>query len=105
MEEDSGCILSEIKADGGASVSNVMLQFQSDILEIPVNRAKCVESTALGASLLAGLAIGVFKDLDDIKRRWESERVFIPKMEDKQRKIYIDGWNRAVLRALKWEEN
>lgn len=105
MEQDSGCKLSEIKADGGASVSNVMLQFQSDILGIPVNRAKCVESTALGVMFLAGLAIGEFKSLDSIKKRWESERIFIPKMEVGKRNLYLNGWERAVKRSMNWEES
>lgn len=105
MEMDSGCKLIEIRADGGASVSDIMLQFQSDILRIPVNRAKCVESTALGVSLLAGLAIGEYKDLDDIKRRWESDRIFTPGMDSSKCGSYIRGWHRAVERAKSWEEN
>ncbi len=104
MEADSGCKLIEIRADGGASVSDVMLQFQADILRTPVNRAKCVESTALGVSLLAGLATGVYKDLDDIKRRWESDRIFNPGMDISKCEAYISGWHRAVERAKRWEE-
>ncbi len=103
MEEDSGRPLLEIKADGGVSVSNVMLQFQADLLNTPVNRAKCVESTALGVTFLAGLAIGEYKDLDDIKKRWESERIFIPEMDENQRNSCINGWHNAVKRALNWE--
>lgn len=105
MELDSGCKLIEIRADGGASVSDVMLQFQADILRTPVNRAKCVESTALGAALLAGLATGEFKDINDIQNRWESDRVFTPKMDSSKCELYIKGWQRAVERAKNWEEN
>jgi glycerol kinase len=105
MEMDCGFRLIEMKADGGASVSNVMLQFQSDILRIPVNRAKCVESTALGVALLAGLAIGEYKDLDDIRNRWESNRIFTPVMECSKCESYIQGWHRAVERAKNWEGN
>lgn len=105
METDSGCRLIEIRADGGASVSDVMLQFQADILGIPVNRAKCVESTALGAALLAGLATGEFSSIDDIKNRWESDRIFTPGMDDSKRDSYINGWHRAVERARNWEND
>ncbi len=105
MEQDSGNPLLEIKADGGAAVSDVMLQFQADIMDIPVNRAKCVESTALGVAFLAGLAIGEFSGLEDIKKRWESERIFIPGMDENKRNIYVKGWRRAIKRAMDWEES
>jgi glycerol kinase len=104
MEKDAGIPLAELKVDGGASVSNVMMQFQADLLDARVNRPQCVESTALGAACLAGLAIGVFKDTKDIAARWRSERVFTPSMGEEEREERLKGWRRALSRAMDWEE-
>jgi len=104
MEKDAQTPLAELKVDGGASVSNVMMQFQADLLNARVNRPKCVESTALGAACLAGLAVGVFKDQQEIADRWQSERVFEPKMEAAEREKRLKGWRRALERAMHWEE-
>ena len=81
-----------------------MLQFQSDILRIPVNRAKC-RIDRLRSIAPGGLAIGEYKDLDSIKRRWESDRIFTPGMDSSKCGSYIRGWHRAVERAKSWEEN
>jgi len=104
MEKDAGIPLAELKVDGGASVSNVMMQFQADLLNARVNRPRCVESTALGAACLAGLAVGVFKDTGDIAARWQSERVFTPSMGKEERETRLKGWRRALSRAMDWEE-
>ncbi len=104
MEKDAKTPLAELKVDGGASVSNVMMQFQADMLNTRVNRPKCVESTALGAACLAGLAVGVFKDMKEIADKWQSERVFEPKMEAVERDKRLKGWKRALERAMHWEE-
>ena len=104
MEKDAGIPLAELKVDGGASVSNVMMQFQADLLNARVNRPRCVESTALGAACLAGLAVGVFKDTGDIAARWQSERVFTPSMGKEEREMRLKGWRRALSRAMDWEE-
>ena len=104
MEKDAKTPLAELKVDGGASVSNIMMQFQADVLNTRVNRPKCVESTALGAACLAGLAVGVFKDTEAIARQWQSERIFTPQMSTGERETRLSGWRRALSRAMSWEE-
>ncbi|MEA5048484.1 MAG: glycerol kinase GlpK [Eubacteriales bacterium] len=104
MEKDAGIPLSELKVDGGASVSNIMMQIQSDLLNTRVNRPRCVESTALGAACLAGLATGVFQSTADIAAKWESERIFVPKIDEAEREKRLSGWRRALERAKGWEE-
>ena len=104
MEKDAGVTLCELKVDGGASVSNIMMQIQSDLLGARVNRPKCVESTALGAACLAGLAVGVFQSTKDIADQWESERVFFPQIDQTEREGLLSGWRRALSRAKDWEE-
>ena len=96
--------LAELKVDGGASVSNIMMQIQSDLLNARVNRPKCVESTALGAACLAGLAVGVFTSTQDIVDQWESDRIFTPQIESSERERLLTGWRRALDRAMGWEE-
>ncbi|MDP3447681.1 MAG: glycerol kinase GlpK [Eubacteriales bacterium] len=104
MEKDAGITLCELKVDGGASVSNIMMQIQADLLDARVNRPKCVESTALGAACLAGLAVGVFKSTQDITDQWESERIFTPQIDAQEREKRLIGWRRALARAMGWEE-
>lgn len=104
MEFDSGRKLGELKVDGGASVSNVMMQFQADMLDVPVNRPKCVESTALGAAYLAAIGVGLYKDETDIMHYWQSERIFTPAMSDVERAKRQRGWTKAVEKAKNWED-
>ena len=104
MEKDAGVPLAELKVDGGASVSNIMMQIQADLLNARVNRPKCVESTALGAACLAGLAVGVFGSTKDIAGQWESERVFSPQIDQADRESRLRGWRRALERSMAWEE-
>lgn len=104
MVIDAGMPLAELKVDGGASVSDVMMRFQADLLNTPVNRPRCVESTALGAACLAGLATGAFRDKADIAAHWQSEKRFLPQMDEEERAKRIRGWRRAVERAKNWEE-
>lgn len=104
MEEDLGQPLASLKVDGGASANNFLLQFQSDITKTEVERPECVETTALGASYLAGLATGFFDSLSEIKGNWCLDRSFSPKMEESVRKKKLDGWKRAVKCALMWTE-
>ncbi len=104
MQADSGLAMQGLKVDGGASVSNVMMQFQSDLLNTPVIRPQCVESTALGAACLAGLGAGVYNSTEDIKKIWKSERVFTPSMEQGARTHRLARWQRAVERAKNWED-
>ena len=104
MEHDSGIEIRDLKVDGGASANNFLMQFQSDILNTGIKRPYCIETTALGAAYLAGLATGYWKDKDDIKENWELSYAFEPKMNDTKRQESIRGWKMAVARSLNWEE-
>ncbi|MBR3796746.1 MAG: glycerol kinase GlpK [Clostridia bacterium] len=104
MSADCGCRPVELRVDGGASANQFLLQFQSDILGCDVVRPTIIETTALGAALLAGLAVGLWKDLDEIKGLWQKDLTLQPKMGEEQRKKEIMGWHKAVSRSLKWLE-
>jgi glycerol kinase len=105
MRADSGVTLTELKVDGGAVVNNDLMQFQADILGVPVERPQVAETTALGAAYLAGLAVGFWKDTNDVTNNWALDRRFEPQMDaDKREKLYR-GWKKAVQRALDWEEH
>ena len=96
MENDLGIDIKTLCVDGGASKNNFLMQFEADILKASVKRPKVVEVTALGAAYLAGLTVGYWKDLDDIKNNKEIERIFYPSMEDKKRSESIHGWHKAI---------
>ena len=102
MELDSGIRLDSLKVDGGASMNNFLMQFQADVMNAPVHRPACVETTAMGASYLAGLAVGFWADKEDVKRQWRREREFLPERDDEWRKTEIDGWNKAVAATKGW---
>jgi len=104
MEADSGIKFSELRADGGASVSDIMLQIQADFSQANVNRPKMVETTALGAAYVAGLTAGVWKDKAEIEQNRQVDRVFVPQMARKDRDILYAGWKRAVERSIGWEK-
>jgi glycerol kinase len=103
MEDDSGIKLKVLKVDGGAVVNNFLMQFQSDILGVPVERPLITESTAMGAAFLAGLAVGFWKDKAEIAATRSVERTFIPAMPMKMREQKYTGWKRAVDRSRAWE--
>ena len=104
MRNECGLDLCELRVDGGACANNFLMQFQSDILGVPVERPKVIETTAMGAAYLAGLAVGFWKDQSMIAQRRKIDRRFNPAMsEDKRQKLY-DDWKKAVKRAMKWEE-
>ena len=104
FEKDSGVRLNELRVDGGASVSDVMMQFQADMTGVRVDRPQNVETTALGAAYLAALAVGLFENKEMIEKNRVSERVFVPDMNAARRdRLYAD-WHRAVQRALQWEQ-
>ncbi len=105
MRLDSGIELKELKVDGGASVSDVLMQFQSDILGCGVLRPKIKESTAMGAVYLAGLAVGVWKDTEEIKSDWQLEKAFEPGMPEENKQKLCSGWKKAVQRAKGWEDS
>ncbi|MDO5575064.1 MAG: glycerol kinase GlpK [bacterium] len=104
MEEDSGIHLRILKVDGGASANNFLMKFQSNIVQTMVDRPKCIETTALGAAYLAGLASGYWKDKEEIEENWQLGREFIPDMEHEEREKLLKGWKRAVKCALAWAE-
>lgn len=104
MKQDAGIDIPILKVDGGASVSNPLLQFQADILGIPVCRPKNVETTATGAAFLAGLAVGVWSCKQDILDVWKKEKEFDPQMSDKQRDKLYSKWKKALDRAKSWQE-
>ncbi len=102
MREDAGFSIKEVKVDGGASVSDVMMQFQSDILNKPIFRPKNVETTALGAAFCAGLAVGVWKDTEEIIDNWKVDKIFTPGMSSERRHELYSLWQRAVERSKGW---
>lgn len=104
MQEDSGIDLKELRVDGGAVANNFLMQFQSDILGVPVHRPKVIETTALGAAYLAGLAVGFWRDMDEISVKWNVDRVFSPEMDEEHKEKIYKGWKKAVGRSLSWEE-
>ena len=104
MEDDVGFKLSELRVDGGASVSNILMQTQSDMLGVSINRPAVVETTALGAAYLAGLAVGFWKDLDDIEANRKVERVFSPSISKDERGRLYSEWKRAVERSRNWSK-
>jgi len=104
METDSGIALSELKVDGGACANNFLMQFQADILGVPVIRPKIIETTARGSAYLAGLAVGFWKNKTDILENYEMDRTFTPGMTKDTRETLYAGWTKAVRRAMDWEE-
>ena len=102
MEADSGIPLKLLKVDGGASQNNFLMQFQADILGADVCRPKCIETTALGAAYLAGLAVGYWADFEDIRQNWALERTFTPQMEEEKRAKLYRGWKKAVKCSFDW---
>ncbi len=105
MEQDTGEKLRELRVDGGASANNFLMQFQADIMDCAIRRPMIRETTALGAAYLAGLATGVWKDLEDIKAQWTLDKVYQPEMKEEERARLLAGWNKAVSRAAKWSED
>lgn len=102
MEEDVKVKIKGLKVDGGASANNFLMQFQADIMNTYVKRPHCVETTALGAAYLAGLATGYYKNKDEIKKNWQLGRLFEPDMEGDKREQKLKGWKRAVKCTLDW---
>lgn len=104
MRADSGIALTSLKVDGGASSNNVLMQLQADILQVTVHRPVCVETTALGAAYLAGLAVDYWSSQEEIARNWAVDRTFLPAITTQERDKKLQGWKRAVIRAFDWEE-
>ena len=105
MIGDSGIEIEVMRVDGGASVNEFLMQFQADILGIPVDVPEITETTALGAAYLAAYGVGEFKSLNDIKGKWRLRKRYEPSLDEKTRKKLLDNWHKAVVRAKDWEEN
>ena len=105
MREDSGIRMSSLKVDGGASANNYLMQTQSDLINVPVQRPACVESTAIGAAYLAGLAVGYWENKQEIIKNRKISRTFVPGINETERSGRINGWNKAVKCALNWAQD
>ena len=104
MQEDAQIKLTSLKVDGGASANDFLMQFQADIINEKVIRPQCIETTALGAAYLAGLAVGYWKDTQDIQSNWKLGTQFQPNMKEEERQKRIKGWEKAVKCAIMWSE-
>ena len=102
MEKDSGVKLTALKVDGGMVFNETLMQFQSDLLGVPVIRPKVAETTALGAAYAAGLAVGFWKDFDELRTNWGLDKAWSPQMESEQRASLYAGWKKAVTRTFDW---
>lgn len=105
MEEDAEVSIAGLKVDGGASANNFLMQFQADILGARVYRPECIETTALGAAYLAGLAVGYWKSREEIRENWQLEKEFVHEMPEESRKSLLKGWKKAVRCALAWAQD
>lgn len=104
MEADSGISIRELRVDGGATINNFLMQFQSDVLNCEVIRPEITETTALGAAYLAGLAVGYWKNVDDIKNQWKMEKIFSPQLAEEKRTELYDGWKKAIRASISVSE-
>ena len=102
MKADSGIDLAALKVDGGASANDFLMQFQSDIINAPVKRPSCIETTAMGAAYLAGLAVGYWNSKEDVIKNWAVDKIFSPIMGEDERERKIKGWNKAVKYSFGW---
>ncbi|MDO4451534.1 MAG: glycerol kinase GlpK [Lachnospiraceae bacterium] len=102
MKADSGISIPALKVDGGASANDFLMQVQADIMDAPVIRPKCVETTAMGAAYLAGLAVGYWADKEDVVKNWQKDKEFKPKITEEEREKKIKGWNKAVKYSYEW---
>ena len=105
MRQDSGIAMNELRVDGGACVNNLLMQFQADLLQVPVVRPKVIETSALGAAYLAGLATGFWKNRDEVRRVWRADRTFEPQMSADEAAYRLRRWAEALRRARDWEEH
>ena len=102
MEKDAGILLTDLRVDGGACANNFLMQFQADVLDCEVRRPMIRETTALGAAYLAGLAVDVWKDTDEIRKLWNCDTVFQSQMKAERREKLLRDWHRAVERSKGW---
>lgn len=104
MESDSGISIKELRVDGGATINNLLMQFQSDILQVPVIRPRVYETTALGAAYLAGLAVGYWSSVEEVQKQWQMDKTFTPAMSAEKVAELMKGWQRAVKASIAWTE-
>lgn len=102
MQEDSGLNLTALKVDGGASANNFLMQVQADLMQSPVNRPACIETTAMGAAYLAGLAVGYWGSKEEVIKNWQIDKVFKPKISNEERDAKVKGWKKAVKYSFGW---
>lgn len=102
MKADADMKLNALKVDGGASANNFLMQVQADMIDAPVNRPYCVETTAMGAAYLAGLAVGYWTDKEDVIKNWAVDKIFCPQISEKEREERIEGWKKAVKYSYGW---
>ena len=105
MEADAGLKIKELRVDGGATANNLLMQFQADLLNCKVIRPHIVETTALGAAYLAGLAVGYWNNVEEIQKQWQSERDFLPVEDAAVMKEAMSGWKRAIAATQSWSKN
>ena len=105
MEADAGIKMSALKVDGGAAANSYLVQTQADISAAPVLRPRCVETTAMGAAYLAGLAVGYWTDLEEIRKNWSVDRTFQPEISAEERTSRLKGWEKAVSCSAGWAKN
>jgi glycerol kinase len=104
MDKDSGVALESLKVDGGMVANDLLMQFQADLLGVPVIRPKVPETTSLGAAYAAGLATGFWNEVEDLRENWAEDKRWEPKMDDAERDEYYKYWKRAVTRTFDWFE-
>ena len=105
IEEDTNIKIQNLKVDGGASANGFLLQFQSDMLNTEVTRPEVLETTAMGCAFLAGLAVGFWKNTDEIKNIWRKDKIFYPNLSEENRNRKIKGWEKAVRRTFNWDKD
>ncbi len=105
MKADSGIELAALKVDGGASANNYLMQTQADIINAPVNRPQCVETTAMGAAYLAGLAVGYWANKEEVIKNWAIDRTFTPEISEEKRTEMVTAWNKAVKSSYGWSKD
>jgi glycerol kinase len=102
MNLDSGVHLTSLKVDGGMVFNELLMQFQADILDVPVHRPKVAETTSLGAAYAAGLAVGYWKNLEELRQNWGQDKCWLPSMTENERSNYFQNWKKAVARTFNW---
>lgn len=102
ISSDTGLQMETLKVDGGASNNNLLMQFQADVLGLPIKRSRIRETTALGAAYLAGLAVGVWQSTEELEQKWQQDACFVPEMSEAEREDYYSGWQNAVSHVMSW---